>query len=66
MSLLNDWLAACKVEEDALRAELKPFKDGTISRLRVGGVDKMADHIAWIEADIAALAQRMSRLRTME
>jgi hypothetical protein len=66
MSLVNDWLAGCEVEATRLKAELRPYRDGTICRLRVGGKDRLADHIAWIEADITALDRHMARLRGMQ
>jgi hypothetical protein len=62
MSLVIGWLAACEAEEARLKAELQPYKDGTIHRLHVGGVDRFADHIAWIEADIVAVHRHMRRL----
>lgn len=61
--IANSWLGACEIEAARLRAELKPYKDGIILYWRLGGVDKTAEHIAWIEADIAALDRHMSRLR---
>jgi hypothetical protein len=66
MSAVNGWLAGCELEATRLKAELRPYKDGTICRLRIGGKDRLADHIAWIEADIAALDRYMTRLRQMQ